>query len=57
MLETIIDQLKERRTGNILYPETSLEAVRESAGEGSRNLREILSHNGIPWTTSCTATG
>lgn len=48
MLETIIDQLKERRTGNILYPETSLEAVRESAGEGSRNLREILSHNGIP---------
>ena len=43
-----IDKLKERTTGSILYPETILDALRESPDENSRNLRQVLESNGIP---------
>lgn len=48
MLEYFIDKLKERTTGRILYPETSVDAVRESSDENAKTLREVLENNGIP---------
>lgn len=44
----IIDKLKERTTGKILYPITILEALRGSEDENSKNLKQILETNGIP---------
>ncbi len=48
MAEYIIDKLKERTTGKVLYPETLLESIKESENEDSKNLRKILEGNGIP---------
>ena len=44
----IIDKLKERTTGKILYPISILEALKASEDENSKNLKQILETNGFP---------
>lgn len=46
--EYIIDKLKRRTSGETFYPETLLEAIKESNDDNCKNLRTILESNGIP---------